>query len=304
MTLSLSLSAIRRHLISVTFTALLTIVTASLLGISAPLSIVAWLVTGLVCFEVWYVAEPVVFERLGACRQPSAAEHQRIEGALGRTHLQLLIADSSNLAVFRGLRCLVIGRDLLDVLEDRGLSGLLTQAAAPLHAANLAGFILVWIGNLPSLAAWWMTRLVGQLARLLALVVATSLVVPMVLCRDAFLHWAGLAFTSMLVFVIGAILLSYGFAALGLGLLLAWLIVPLVRAVLNWESRRVENSVDGTTIAAGLGPQLLEAIDFLTLLEPRQPEAGLFSLLYMPGSSMVDRGRRIRRVLSVPAPVE
>src|ERR1051326_3860619 len=90
-------------------------------------------------------------------------------------HLEVLIADRTDFTAMRGLRCLAIGRDLMDILEDRALSGFLTQVAAPVQSANLAGFLLVWLGNLPVLAAWWATRLVGQLARLLALAVGASL---------------------------------------------------------------------------------------------------------------------------------
>jgi hypothetical protein len=300
MTFALTLAAVRHHPVGVVLTALMAIVTASLLAVSAPLALVAWAVTGLVCLELWYILEPVVLSQFGDCRLPTAAEHQRIEAALGRTHVDVLIADVTEFTAMRGLRCLAIGRDMLDVLEDRALSGYLAQAAAPLQSANLAGFILVWLGNLPVLAAWWATRLVGQFGRLLALVVGTSLVVPLVVCREGFLRWAGLVFTTVLVGLCGSALLSYGFAAVGLGLMLAWLVVPSVHAVLDWESRRVERSADLATIDAGLGPQLLEAIDFLALVKPDRPATGLLSIVCLPSGSMVERARWIRRRLAIP----
>jgi hypothetical protein len=299
MTFALALAAIRRHFLSVTLAVILTIVTSSLLGVPIPLALAAWAVTGLVCLELWYVVEPLALRRLGDCRLPAAPEQQRIEAAIGRLHLHVLIADRSDFAAVRGLRCLVVGRDLLDVLEDRALGGYLLQTIQPVQAANLAGFILVWIGNLPVLAAWWATRLVGQSGRLLALAVGTSLVLPLVVCREGFLRWVGLAFTALLVGLAGVVLVSYGFAAAGLGLLLAWLLVPLIGAVLDSESRRAERSADHATVEAGFGPRLLEAVDFLVLAEVRRPTTGLLTLLCLPGEATVERSRRLRRQLAV-----
>jgi len=300
MALALTLAIIRRHPLGIALTVILAAVTASLVGVSAPLALAAWIVTGLVCFELWYVIEPFALRHLGGCRRPTTAERQRIQAALGRTDLELLITDRPDLTAIRGLRCLTVGRALMDVVEDRALAGFLAQAVAPLHAADLAGYIVVWLGNLPVLAAWWASRLVGQLARLLALAVGASLVVPLVVCREGFLRWAGLAFTSVLVGLCGSILLSYGYAGPGAGLLLAWLLVPLLQAILAWESRRIGMSADRATIEAGLGPQLLEAVEFLAMVEPHRPESGLLCLLSLPEDSMVDRERRIRRQLTIP----
>ena len=165
MTFALTLAALRRHPVGFTITGLLAIVTASLFGIATPLALLPWVVTGLGCFELWYIVEPIALQQLGDCRPPTAAELARVQAAIGRMHLEVLIADRTDFTAMRGLRCLAIGRDLMDILEDRALSGFLTQVAAPVQSANLAGFLLVWLGNLPVLAAWWATRLVGQLAR-------------------------------------------------------------------------------------------------------------------------------------------
>jgi hypothetical protein len=297
MTFALTLAAIRRHPFGVILTALLSVVTASLLGISAPLALAVWIVTGVTSFELWYAVEPLAMRGMGGCRTPTAAEQQRLEAALGSSHPELLVADTAELTSVRGLRCLAIGRDLMDILEDRALSGFLAQAIAPPHAANLAGCMLVWLGIAPVLIAWWTSRLLGQVGRLLALAIGASLVVPLILCRDGYLRWAGLACTSLLVGLCGTVLLSYGHAAAGAGLLLAWLLVPLVRAVLAWESRRAQGSADRATIEAGFGLQLLEAVDFLALIEPGRPASGLLSILSLPGSSMFERGRWIRRQL-------
>lgn len=302
MTFALALAAIRRHVLGVVLTALITVVTASLLGVSVPLALATWSVTGVLCLELWYAVEPVLLCHIGECRRPSAAEQHRVEALLGRTPLDLLIADSTGFTAARGLRCLVIGRDLLDIFEDRAMCGFLVQVAVPLQAANLAGFILVWLGNLPLLMTWWLTRVIGQLGRLLALAVGTSLVLPIVVFRDAFLRWAGLVFTVVLVSLAGAVLLSYGFAAIGLGLLLAWLLVPSLRAVLAWESCRAERVADRVTIEAGYGVQLLEAVDLLTMIEPRKLGVGVLSMLSLPGRPTIERARWIRRHLEI-APV-
>ncbi|MBV8715648.1 MAG: hypothetical protein JOZ65_11340 [Chloroflexi bacterium] len=299
MTFALALAAIRRHSFSATLTAVLAVVTASLLGVSVAFALAAWTVTALLSLELWYVAEPLALQRFGNCRPPTAAEQLRVEVAIGRSPLEVLIADRPDFSAARGLRCLAIGRDLLDILEDRPLGGYLAQTIQPAHAANLAGFILVWIGNLPVLAALWATRLVGLLGRLLALAVGTSLIVPLVVCREGFLRWVGLAFTGLLVSLLGIVLVSYGYTAAGLGVMLAWLLVPLIGAVLGSESRRAEWSADRAVVEAGLGPQLLEAIDFLALAEMRRPTLGLLSLLCLPGETMVERTRRIRRQLVV-----
>jgi len=304
MAFALTLSAIRRHPFGVSLTFALATVTAGLLGVYAPLALATWLVTALACFELWYVLESVALRRLGGCRCPTAAELQRIEAVLGRTHLEVLVADRSDVTAIRGLRCFVVGRDLMDILEDRALSGFLAQAVGPLHTANFAGYLVVWLGNLPVLAAWWTTRLVGQLARLLALVVGTSLVLPLVVCRDGFLRWVGLIFTCVIVALCGSVLLSYGFAAAGAGLLLAWLLVPVVQAVLGWESRRIELLADRVTVETGLGPQLREAVDFLATLGSQPPESGLLSVLSLPTPSMAERERRIRRQLATPESID
>jgi hypothetical protein len=297
MTFALTLAAIRRHPFGVIFTTLLAIVTASLLGVSTPLALGLWIVTSLTSLELWYAVEPLAMRRLGGCRTPTAAEQQRLEAVLGRSHTELLIAENAELTTVRGLRCLAIGRDVMDVLEDRALVGFLAQAAAQPHTANLAGCMLVWLGNAPLLVAWWTSRLVSQLGRLLALAIGASLVLPLIVCRDAYLRWAGLVLTSLLVGLCGTVLLSYGLAAAGAGLLLAWLLVPGLRTVLAWESRRAERSADQATIEAGFGLQLLEAVDFLALIEPCRPTSGLLSILSLPGSSMIERGRRLRRQL-------
>lgn len=298
MILALTFAAIRRHPCSVPLTILGVLLTASLTGMSLAVAMTAWGAASALSFELWYALEPTILKRVARYREPTYAERQRLDSAVGRSQLRLFVVDTTDVVAARGLRCLVVSRDLLDVFEDRALAGLLTQTARSIQSANLAGFALVWLGNLPLLAAWWTTRLVAQLGRLLAVVVGTSLVLPLILCRHAFLRWAGRFFTSILVALIGLVLISGGHAAAGLGLLLAWLIVPLVQAILAAESRRAEAAADSETIAAGFGPQLLEALDFLAMAEPLPVADRLLKVLRLPGSTSVERATCIRRSLA------
>jgi hypothetical protein len=272
-----------------------------LTGAPVALAMTLWAAAGVLSFELWYAIEPTILRRIAGYREPTYAERQRLESALGRSNLQLLVADTTDIAATRGFRCLVVTRDLMDVFEDRAFAGLLNQTAAPTQCANLAGFALVWLGNLPLVVSWWATRVIAQLGRLLAVLVATSLVLPLILCPDAFLRWAGRLFTALLVGLTGAVLISGGHAGAGLGILLAWSIVPLIQAILASESRRAEAATDSATIAAGFGPQLLEALDFLALAEPSPVADKLLSVLCLPRSTSAQRAERIRRALAVVA---
>jgi hypothetical protein len=301
MTFALALAAIRSHPCSIALTMLLALASANVIGVSVATALAVWLILALIGFEVWYALEPTALQRLASSREPTAAERQRLESALGRSQLCLLVAETPDLVAVRGLRCVVVSRDLLDVFEDRALAGLLNQVVAPVRAANLAGFLLVWLGNLPLLLAWYAIGLLGQLGRLLAVLVGSSLLLPLLLFRDAFLYWTGRLFTVMLVGLIGWVLLVSGsHAALGFAILLAWAIVPTVRAILAWESRRAEWSADASAIADGFGLQLLEAVDFLALAEPLPAADSLLRLLCLPRPSSVKRAERIRRALRTP----
>ena len=295
MTFALALSAIRRHLLSVGATICFVIVFASLLGLSVPLSLAVWAALSLLTVELWYTLEPFVLERIGHFRPPTYEESHSLEAALSGSQLQAFVAETSDLVATRGLRCIVVGRDYFDLLDDRPLSGLLSQAAAGVHAANLAGYLVVWIGALPLLAAWQVSVWLCQLGRLLAVVVGASLVVPLVLWPNGFVRWSGRLFGCGIVGLLGAMFLSSGFAAVGLGLLTAWALVPALAALLAWESRGAERAADQATLDAGYGPQLLEALEFLIVAEPRPRLRGLAGLLSRPGTRLVDRTAYLRR---------
>jgi hypothetical protein len=302
-TFALILAAMRRHPFSFGLTVALAILTASLVGSPTQVALSLWAAVTLAGTELWWALEPIALKRLAGYRKPTHIERQRVESALGPSHLEVLVADTPELSAARCLRCLVVSRDLLDVFEDRALTGLLNQIALSMQSANLAGFALVWIGNAPLLVAWLVARLIGQFGRMLAVVMGTSLVLPLVFCRDIFLRWAGLLFTSVLVGLTGWALISAGHAPAGLGLVLAWLIVPLVRAILAWESRRLEATADRATVAAGYGAQLLEAVDFLALAEPLPVSDKFLRALCLPRSTSVERADRIRRALGEASPV-
>jgi hypothetical protein len=298
MTLALILTAIRRHPFGIFATGLLIVAMASMLAVSVPLAVGVWAVAAIVIFELWYGLEPFILRRFGGCRPPSHAECELLEGVVGGRQLQPLTAVQPGITLVRGMRCLVIGRDVLELFEERALAGLLYQAAAPVHRADLAGVAMVWLGSLPVLGCWLITRACGVLGRLLGVVVGEGLVLPLVVWRDGFLRWSARVFGSIVVGLLGAMLLSDGFAAPGLGLMIAWLVVPAVNALLAWESRRVERAADQATVDAGFGSQLLEALELLIVADQRPGQSGLLGLLQRPGEPLVTRANRIRQTLA------
>ena len=302
MTLALTLAAFRRHPVSLTITMLLVITFASLIDVAAPLALLGWVALTLLGLELSYALEPHVLRHLGRMRAPTCGERKRLESALGQLTLQPLVAQTSDLIAVRGLGCLVIGRDYLDLFEDRALGGLLTQATSPLHAANLAGYLAVRLGNLPLLCGRHASRCLCQLGRLLGILVGSCLVLPLVLWPDGFVRWSGRFFGAVFVTLLGSMLLSSGMAAAGLALLTAWASIRGVEAVLAWESRRVQRAADEVAIRSGYGPQLLEAVELLIVAEPRdRPTTALGNLLWRPGDALVDRAARIRHILATSA---
>ena len=297
MTLALISAALRRRPFTLLYAALLLAAFASLIGAPVPLALVAWFAASIAALELWHAAEPTILWRLGCCA-PTHAERERIEASLGCVHLEVLVLDSPRLWLGRGLRCLVITRAALEVLEDSALVGVLYQAAAPARCAAVAGQVVVWIGSLPILSASAASTGLALLGRLLALVVGNALVIPLLLWPEGFIRWAGRAFGALIVGLVGSVLLSSGLAAAGAALLLAWAIVPGLRALLAWEARRTERAADQATIAAGLGWELLEGLDTFALAEPMSAPSGLLGVLAPAGAPLPVRAERIRRALS------
>jgi hypothetical protein len=261
-----SAEAVLRHLLSIFCTALLLTLSASLASASAPLALLLWALASVLSLATWRALEPFVLRRLG-CRPPGHLERERLDPALGANRVEVLVLDAAQPWLGRGLRTLVISRALLDLLEDRALAGLLAQATIQVRAASLPGELVVWLGNLPLLCAWRLSRGLMRLGRFLALVVGGSLVLPLVLWPDGFIRWAGRLFGASIVGLLGSALLSSGLSAAGLGLLLAWLVVPGLQALLNWEARQAETAADDATFDAGQGWELLEALETLAWAE-------------------------------------
>ncbi len=201
MTLALISAALRRRPFTLLYAALLLVAFASLIGAPAPLALAAWFAASIAALELWHAAESSILRRLG-CHAPTHAERERIEASLGCLHLEVLVLDSPRLLLGRGLRCLVVTRAALEVLEDRALVGVLYQAAAPARCAAVAGQVVVWIGSLPILSAATASSGLAVLGRLLALVVSNALVIPLLLWPEGFVRWAGRAF-GFLCLVLG-----------------------------------------------------------------------------------------------------
>ncbi|MCA1644323.1 MAG: hypothetical protein LC797_02255 [Chloroflexi bacterium] len=297
MIIALAWAALRRHPFSVACAGLLAMLSASLLGTPAPLAMAMWAATSVCGVALWRTLEPVVLHVLG-CRAPGPIERLRLDRVLGVGRLDVVVLDTAEPWLGRGLRSLVVSRALFDLLNDREILGCLTQAAEQVRSASLAGELVVWLGNLPLLGVWLFARWIAQLGRLLALVVGSSLVLPLILWPAGFLRWAGRLFGSGLVALLGAVLLSSGLAAPGLGLLLAWALVPALQVLLAWESRRAEQIADQATIAAGLGWHLLEALEVLGYAESLPPPDGVLGLLCRRGSPLTTRAERVWRALA------
>src|SRR6266851_9643215 len=180
MTFALVCAAFCRHPLSIGCSALLAALSASLLGMSVPLVLLAWMAASLVGLAAWVALEPFALRRLG-CRLPNRLECERLDAAPAVWPDHLLVCDEATPWYLRGLRSLVISRGLFDLLEDRALVGMLSQASDKVHSARIAGELVVWLGSLPLVGIWCVTGWLMQLGRLLDFVVGCSLVLPLLL---------------------------------------------------------------------------------------------------------------------------
>ena len=290
-------AAVRCHPLSILSSALLVAFSARLVGLPVPTVLAAWVTLSLFGITVWHVVEPLILRSLGG-RSPSWLERERLDRALGSSRPDVLVLDAAEPWLGHGMRTLIVSRALLDLLEDRAVQGLLTQAEQEVRSAGLAGELAVWLGSLPLLVgrviAGWLT----QLGRLLALAVGTSLIVPILLWPTGFIRWAGRLFGAAILVLLGSAFLSNGLAAPGLGLLLAWPIGLGIQALVAWEWRRAERVADQATINAGLGWQLLEALETLAFAESVPLPDGLLGVFCCRGSPFNARADRIWRTLS------
>jgi hypothetical protein len=289
-------AALRRRPFSVLYTLFLVIVYAALLRVPIALSVLLWGVGSLLVLGVWLLVEPFALDRLG-CHIPTRGEQARLDSSIRRFNIAVRVADDPAPWVGSGLRTVVVSQGALDLLEDRGLVGLLGQATTEQLAAGLAREWVVWLGNAPLLAAWWMTRCLERIGQLLALAIGSALVLPMLVWPYGFVCWLGRALGVILVAVIGSVLLSRGAAAAGLGLLVGWALVLSLRALLAWEARRTEAEADLATVRASLGWHLHEALETLALAAPARPQ-GMLGLLVRPGVPLPRRAARVWQAIT------
>jgi hypothetical protein len=296
MLLVLAWAALRRRPFSVLCTLLLGVAWASLLRVPVPAVLLGWIVLSLLTLEVLLVFEPAILE-LAGCRALTRGEHDRLAAWMHRCNVTVRVADDPAAWVGGALRTVVISRGALDMIDDRGLYGLLGQAATLQRAPFLLRAIVVWLGNLPLLAAWCATACLGQFGRWLAVALGSALVLPMLLWSAAFVVWVGRLLSAALVALVGAVLVSTGQPALGLSLWLAWAAVPGLRALLAWESRQAHAEADRASVSAGFGCYLLHGLEALMSIEAIS-SCGALRLLVPPGAPVHKRAQWVWRAIS------
>jgi len=296
--LSLAWAALRRRPFSVLVTVVLGSIWSSLLDIAVPAAVPAWACGSLLGLGLWYALEPKGMGWLGA-RRPSRIEHERLASAVSACGgVPLLVVDQPSVWVQPSLRHILVSRGALDLFEDRELIGLITQAAARQRLAGLVGEPSVWLGNLFLLGNWVLGGWLIGIGELLARVLAWSLVLPALLWPDRFRIIVGRLLGWMLIGLLGTTLISVGWPAVGLALLTGQLLVPGLRALLAWETRRAEAIADRSTAEAGQGWYLLEALEALAWADELLPPSELFALLRRPGAALPDRIERLWQQLN------
>jgi hypothetical protein len=289
-------AALRRRPFSVLYTFVLVVIYAALLRVPVIPSVLLWGMTSVLVLGLGLLVEPFVLDQLG-CHTPTRGEQERLDASIRRFNIAVRVADDPVPWVGSGLRTIVVSRGVLELLEDRGLVGLLAQAATQHQAGGLVRECVVWLGNVPLLAAWSVTRCLGRIGQLLAVILGGALVLPMLLWPSGFVRWVGRVLGVVLVGLIGSVLLSRGAAALGLGLLLGWALMLSLRALLAWESRKTEAEADLATVQASLGWHLHEALETLDSAGPAKPR-GLLGLLVRPGTPLPKRQAYVWRAIT------
>jgi Zn-dependent protease with chaperone function len=167
-----------------------------------------------------------------------------------------------------------VTRGLLDVLEPRQLTALLAHEAAHIRAGDALGPVLVWLGALPIVALWGVSWAIWHLSRLLAYFVGIALIVPALVFPAWFKTWFGGLLAALIILIVGLWLIAVGvdtatgvLSAAGTFLLVAWLVVPAMRALLAFETRARESAADRAVAAAGLGEPLRTALELITALD-------------------------------------
>jgi hypothetical protein len=286
-------AALRRRPFSVICTVALIAVSASLLSVPLAIAVTAWAVGVLLGLELWLALERPVLRLLG-CRAPTPREREQLEIGHTPTSIAILVVDDCATWIGTAVRTVVIARGALEVLDEQGLRGLLAHAETQRRSMWIIRAGLVWLGNAPVLWAWWLGRGLGLMGRLLALVIGSALVVPVLLWPAGFVRWVGRALGALFVAYVGALLVAGGVTPLGLGLLAAWAVVPALRTLLAWEARAIEADADAAVVKAGLGGYLSDAIEQLELVEAAAP-TGMLGWLVVPGTPRTRRLNRLAR---------
>jgi hypothetical protein len=293
MLVAIAWAALRRRPFSVFVTLFLLIASAALLRVPVPIALLTWVLGSLLVLEGVLILEPFILERLG-CRRPAGLEADRVGLTIRRHRLQVRIANDHAVWAGGALRTVVVSRGALESLEDGYLAAFLTQAALRQRAPGLLREIVVWLGNTPIVLAWCISGLIAESGEVLALVIGSALVVPLLWWPTGFVQNVGRVLGVINVAMLGAMLISGGLAAPGLGLWLGWPLVHGIRALLAWESRRAERDADLATLQAGQAWSLMHLLEFQKDIGRTEP-VGLLRFLARPGSPIVERLRTVRR---------
>jgi len=297
MLLSIVWAALRRRPFSFLCTFILGVIWAALWGMPVPAALLVWGVTALLMIEGCIVIEPAILEHHG-CRVPTPGERVRLDTATARLGIAIRIVDESAPWIGSGLRTIIVSRGMLDLLDDQSLLSVLTQATKQQRDGGTLREIVVWLGNAPLLAMWTVTGLLEVIGRLIALAMASVLVVPLLVGPAGFMRWVGKFFGWLIILFLGASLISGGAAGSGLMLWLARLLVPGVRALLAWEARRAEADADRATGCEQPAiSNALEQLNFAERVRPRFP----LGLVVHHGATCAQRLHRLSRTTPTAA---
>ena len=271
-------AALRQRAASVLFTLLLVCLQASLFGLPVWQAVLGWVCLWLLALLGWYLGENWLLA-LAGCRAATPPERDRLAAVHPASALRLRVDEDDATWVEAGLRTLLVSRGALEVLDDPELTGMLADAEARAQAAGAAGQLLAWIGTAPLSMLQSAGRLVGQFGRVVAMELGTLVVIPVVVWPDGFVRVAGAVFGAVFVLIASCILAAGGSIGLGAGLLLAWVALPGLRVIQEWEARRIEARADRAAAQAGFGRHLIAALELLVLLQPAPAPSSLVARL-------------------------
>jgi hypothetical protein len=296
MELRFLLNTVRRRPISLVCTFLLVVLIASFGDIDVLAALGVWLSTSALALVVWRRFERSALRLVGG-RPLSERERDSLKPLLECITDELLVVDRAQPWLVRGLRSIVVGSGMLELLDERKLRGLLTHASL-LDTALIAAELVVWIGILPLKLAWHLGTWLEQLGRLLAILVGTSLVIPMFIWPSGFVRWGGRLFGALLGFMLSSLLLTSGVTLVGASLMTAWAIVPAMRWLLAWEFRRAERVADEAVIQMGLGWELVGGLEDLLWFDPQPVPPEMVGLLFRGGAPIRQRLDRAWQALT------